>query len=229
MDLKDLKSAWDTYSSQQEDKHHLGKESIHELLRTKTKTLVDRIDRNLRIGMVILLAFIAYVVVDDLFLSKLIIKEPIQYPSWLYPLDVFTNTLIVTTYLFFVIRYMKIKRSFSVDLQLKDFLIGILDTLKTYRRMFYLAVIILLINMIVSFAAGLYQGVKFNVDKIPGGLESLSTSKIFVIIVVGLLFLLPMIAGTFFLLRWGFNRLYGRYLIKLNETLQELNESETGE
>jgi hypothetical protein len=34
-----------------------------------------------------------------------------------------------------------------------------------------------------------------------------------------------MIAGTFFLLRWGFNKLYGRYLVKLNEPLKELDES----
>jgi hypothetical protein len=229
MEFKDLKSAWDKYSSQEVDKHHLGKESIHELLRTKTKTLVDRIDRNLRIGMAILLAFIAYIFVDDLVISKIKIIESIEYPTWLYPLDIFTNTLIVTTYLFFVIRYIKIKRSFSVDLQLKDFLTGILDTLKTYRRLFYLAVIILIINIMVSFTAGLYLGIKYNASKFPGGLENISVSKIFTIIGVGLLFLLPMIAGTFFLLRWGFNRLYGRYLIKLNETLQELNESETGE
>lgn len=229
MEFKDLKSAWDKYSSQEVDKHHLGKESIHELLRTKAITLVDRIDRNLRIGMAVLLAYIAYVFVDDLIISKIKILESIEYPTWLYPLDIFTNALIVTTYLFFVIRYLKIKRSFSVDLQLKDFLTGILDTLKTYRRMFHLAVIILIINMMVSFAAGLYLGIKYNASKFPNGLENISLSKIFVIIVVGLLFLIPMIAGTFFLLRWGFNRLYGRYLIKLNETLQELNEAETEE
>ena len=225
MEFKDLKSAWNTYSSQEEDKHHLGKESIHELLRNRTKTLVDRIDRNLRIGMWILLAFIAYVILDDLFLSKFLIKEPIQYPSWMVPLDVFSNTLIVTTYLFFVISYMKTKRNLSVDLQLKDFLNGILNTLETYRRMFYLAVIILLINMIVSFTAGLYQGIKFNIGSLPGGMENLTTSKIILVICIGLAVLIPLIALTFLILRWGFNKLYGRYLDSLNETKKELDES----
>ena len=224
MELKDLKSAWNTYSSQEVDKHHLGKESIHELLRHRTQTLVDRIDRNLRIGMGILLAFIAYVIVDDVYLSKILIHEPIQYPWWMFPIDVFSNTLIVTTYLFFVIRYLKIKRSFSVDLQLKDFLTGILDTLKTYRRMFYLAVIILLINIIVSFTAGLYEGIKFSTGNLPGGMESLPTSKILMVIGIGLAVLIPLIAIIFLILRWGFNRLYGRYLVSLNETLKELDE-----
>jgi hypothetical protein len=227
MDLKDLKSAWDTYSSQEADKHHLGKESINELMRNRTKTLIEKIDRNIRIGIGILLAYIAYVIFDDLYLSKIIIKEPLHYPSWMIPLDVFSNALIITTYLFFVIRYLKIKRNFSVDLHLKEFLTCILETIKTYRRLFYLAVIILLINMSVSFAAGLYEGIKFSTGNANGGLENLSTSKIFLIIGIGLAVLIPMIAGTFFLLRWGFNKLYGRYLVKLNETLKELNESGT--
>ena len=227
MDLNDLKSAWNTYSSQEADKHHLGKESINELLRNRTKTLVERIDRNIRIGMWVLLAYIAYIIVDDLYLSKILIKEPLQYPSWMIPLDVFSNALIIATYLFFVVRYLKIKRNFSVDLHLKDLLAGILDTLKTYRRLFYLAVIILLINMIVSFAAGLYQGVQFSTGNASGGVENLSTSKIFLIIGVGLAVLIPLIAVTFFILRWGFNKLYGRYLVSLNETLLELDETET--
>ena len=229
MELNDLKSAWNIYSSHEVDKHHLGRESIHELLRNRTQTMVDRIDRNLRIGMGILLAFIAYVILDDLYLSKILIKEPIQYPAWMFPLDVFSNALIVTTYLFFVVRYLKIKRNFSVDLHLKDFLTGILATLTTYRRLFYLAVIILLINMSVSFTAGLYQGIKFSTGKNPGGMETLTSSKIVMVIGIGLAVLIPMIVGTFLLLRWGFNKLYGRYMVSLNETLKELDESGLGE
>ena len=225
MDLKDLKSAWDTYSSQEVDKHRLGKETINELLKTRTKSLVERIDRNIRIGIVVLLAFIAYVILDDIYLSKILIKEPMTYPSWMRPLDVFSNVLIVTTYLFFVLRYLRIKRNFSADTQLKDLLNGILDTLKTYRTMFYLAVTILLINIVISFTAGIYQGVKFKADAISGGIENLSTSKIFIIIGVGLAILIPLIALIFFLLHKGFHNLYGRYLVKLNETLLELDES----
>src|SRR5665648_232147 len=202
MDLKDLKSAWDTYSSQEEDKHRLGKENIHELLKIRTKTMVERFDRNIKIGMFVLGVYITYIL-----------------------LDIFSSVLIILTYLFFVLRYVRIKRSFSPDTQLKDFLSGIHNTLITYRRMFYLAVIILLINIILGFAAGLYQGIKIKTDLISGGIENLATSKILIITGVGLGILIPLVAFTFFILRWGFNKLYGRYLIKLNETLHELDES----
>ena len=233
MELKDLKSAWDTYSSQEMDKHRLGKESIHELLKNRTQSLVDRIDRNMRIGMGVLGIYITYLILDYLFLSayfsKIIIHEVIEYPKWLEPLDVFSTALIITTYLFFVIRYIKIKQSFSIHLQLKDLLLGIQETLKTYRRMFYLAVVILMINIIVSFIAGIYQGLKFKADAISDGIINLTTSQTLKIVGISLLIIVPMIAGSFFVLRWGFNKLYGRYLVKLNETLQELDESEITE
>lgn len=231
MELKDLKSAWDTYSSQEMDKHRLGKESIHELLKNRTQSLVDRIDRNMRIGMAVLGIYIAYLLVDYLFLtayfSKIIIHEVIEYPKWLEPLDVFSTALIITTYLFFIIRYLKIRRSFSIQLQLKDLLLGIQETLKTYRRMFYLAVVILMINITVSFTAGVYQGLKFKADAVSGGIINLTTSQTLKIIGVSLLIIVPMIAFSFYVLRWGFNKLYGRYLQSLGNTLKELDESET--
>jgi len=228
MDIKDLKSAWDTYSSQEMDKHRLGKESIHELLRNRTQSLVDRIDRNMRIGLGVLLLFIIYLIIDSIFMSDLysaIGYRDVEYPKWLIPIDVFSTTLIITTYLFFVVRYLKIKRSFSIQLQLKDLLLGIRETLITYRRMFYLAVVIFMINIIVSFIAGVYQGLKFKADAVSDGIINMTTIQTLKIIGVSLLIIVPMIAFSFYILRWGFNKLYGRYLVKLEETLQELDES----
>lgn len=225
MELKDLKSAWNEYSSKEVDKHRLEKDSIHEMLKSRTQTLVDRIDRNIRIGMGVILVFIGYVVIDDLYLSKILIPETIEYPKWMIPMDVFSNVLIVTTYLFFVLRYMRIKRSFSPDKQLKGLLLGILDTLTIYRRMFYLAVVILLINIGLSFTAGIYQGMKYKAGITVGSIENLATSKILTVVGVGLVILIPLVILSFLFLRWGFNKLYGRYLSKLNETLQELDET----
>ena len=87
--------------------------------------------------------------------------------------------------------------------------------------MFYLVVIILIINIIASFTAGVYQGLRL--------IENLTTAKIISAIGISLLIMIPLIVVSFLLLRWGFNKLYGRYLIKLNETLQELDESEHAE
>jgi hypothetical protein len=230
MEFKDLKSAWDSYSSQEVDKHRLEKENIHNLLKTRSKSLVDRIDRNLMIGMIILGVFIAYIFLDYIwlaeYLSKIIVQQPVKYPLWLEFLDTFSNVLIVTTYLFFVIRYLRIKRSFSADTQLKDLLSGIIDTLKIYRRMFYLALFFLIINIAVGFLAGLYQGTIIKAGALNGGMDSISLSEFIRIAGPELLILIPLILSTYLLLRWGFNKLYGNYLKSLDKTMKELDESE---
>lgn len=230
MDLKDLKSAWETYSSQEVNKHRLEKDTIRELLKTRTKSLVERIDQNIRIGLTILLLFIGYVIADSMFLSayfsSVILNAVVEYPNWLVPIDIFSTVLIVATYLFFVIRYLKIRRSFSIDFNLKDLLGGIRQTVLTYRRMFYMAVVILLINIAVGFTSGLYEGIRYKASAMNVEIETIPTSKILGIIGIGLLILIPLVALTFFILRWGFNKLYGKYLRSLNETLNELNESE---
>jgi hypothetical protein len=64
MDLRDLQSAWSKYALQEEGKYRLGEDTILGLLKKKTLSLIERIDRNIRIGLVILLAFLIY------FLSK---------------------------------------------------------------------------------------------------------------------------------------------------------------
>jgi hypothetical protein len=156
-------------------------------------------------------------------------RETIPYPQWLSPIDFLSTALIVTTYLFFAIRYIKVKRSFTIDRQLKDLLEGIIETVKTYQRLFYLAVVIFLVNMIAGFAAGFYQGIKFTADTMNGGFQNLPTSKILQLFGMGLLFLIPLVLFSFFILRWGFNKLYGKYLESLTSTLAELDESENGE
>ena len=152
-----------------------------------------------------------------------------EITHWLTPIDVFSTVLIDTTYLFFVFRYLKIKKSFSVDLQIKDLLKGIIETVRTYRRMFYLAVVILLLSLTVGFAAGFYQGIKMVAESKNISISGLETSQILTSLGVGLLILTPLITILFFLLRWGFNKLYGKYLQTLNETLSELDEPETME
>lgn len=233
MDISDLKSAWDKYSSQEMDKHRLGKDSILELLKIRTQTMVERFNRNIKIGLLVLGAYLTYVILDYLFLAEyfsgIVIHDTVEYPKWLESFDIFSTVLIFTTYLFFVLRYLKIKRSFSIDRHLKDLLTGILETIKTYRRMFYLAVVILLINIMLSFSAGLYLGIKVNTAAFPNGFEDISATKILSIIGVGLAILIPMLAFTFFLLRWGFNKLYGRYMLQIQETIQELDEPEIQE
>jgi len=223
MDLKDLKKTWDKMASTKE----LDENQIRTMLGKRTKNLIERIDRNIKIGFVVLFFIILIFSLDDFLVSPLLIKgvnENLAIPNWLLFLSVFSNALIFTTFIYFVIQYYRVKRSCDIAGNLKETLIKIINTLKIYQRLFYLALIFFSITMITGFIAGLYQGTLADFEQQGISLSEISVNQLLIIIVIALLFLLITVGGIFFFLRWGFRRLYGNYLTKLKLTLKELEE-----
>ena len=225
MELKDLKKTWDKLSSGNE----LDESQIKEMLGKHTKTLIERVDRNVKVGLVILFVLIFIFMLDDFFLSPLItegLSDNLEIPKWLLFLGVFCDVLILTTFLFFVIRYYRVRKSCDVICNLKETLMKIIDTLMIYKRMFYLALVLISLTMAMSFISGMYQQALIDFHQ-----QGLSTSEIQMnqwipIAFIGLLVLGVTVGGIFLFLRWGFRRLYGNYIDKLKYTLKELKEIE---
>ncbi len=223
MELKDLKKTWDKLASTIE----LDENQIRLMLQKRTKSLIERIDRNIKIGFIILFALILIFSLDDFLFSPLLIKgisENLTVPNWLLFLGVFSNTLILTTFIFFVIKYYRVKRTCDISCNLKETLLKIIETLNIYQRMFYLALVSITITIALGFVSGIYEGVLIQAELqgIPAneiGIGNLATT---IIITVFLLFIMTF--GVFIFLRWGFRRLYGNYILKLKLTYKELEE-----
>ena len=225
MELKDLKKTWDKLS----DGKNLDENQIREMLGKKTKTLIERIDRNIKIGFAVLFVLIFIFAFDDFFLSPLITKglsENLEVPKWLLFLGVFSSSLIFTTFLFFVIKYYRVKRSCDVMCNLRETLAKIIDTLSIYRRLFYLALITLLVAMALASVTGIYEGFPDKVEQTGASLAEIQIGQIILTIFLGIIFIIIPICGIFFGLRWGFRKLYGNYIDKLKLTLKELEEIE---
>ena len=225
MELETLKKTWDKIPSES----RLNEEQLKRMLGKRTKSLTDRLDRNIKIGFVILFILILVFALDDLFLSPLMIEEHAQninIPGWLTFLGIFGNAMIFFTFIYFVIKYYRVKKSCDMVCDLRETLIKIIDTLKIYQTMFYLALFVLLVAIGSGFVTGMYRGVlDLALEKgIP--LEEVQTDQIVIYVLIGLVVLL-FLTGTIFLsLRWGFRKLYGNYINKLKLTLQELGEIE---
>ena len=225
MDLKDLKKTWDKLSVGKD----LNENQIKELLGKRTKTLIERIDRNIKIGFVVVFVLIFAFAFDDFFFSPLISKgvsENLEVPKWLLFLGVFSNTLLFTTFLFFVIKYYRVRRSCDVMCNLRETLLKIIDTLSIYRKLFYLAIITLLLAMGSGFVTGMYKGFLDGVQQKGVSLSDIQTGQLILPIFIGIVVLALLIGGFFLILRWGFRRLYGNYIDKLKLTLIELEEIE---
>lgn len=223
MELKDLKKTWDKLASNKE----LNEDQIREMLGKHTRNLIERIDRNIKIGFVVLFVLILVFALDDFLFSPLLIKgvsENLTIPDWLLFLGVFSNALIFTTFIYFVIKYYRVKKSCDITCNLKETLIKIIGILKIYQRMFYLALITLLFAVGLGFVSGMYKGFLDGVKKQGVPFSEIQPDQLILAILIGLVILIISVGGIFIFLRWGFRRLYGNYIQKLKLTLSELEE-----
>jgi hypothetical protein len=223
MDLENLKKTWDKLPSD----NQLDENQLKKMLGKQTKSLMDRIDRNIKIGFGVLFVLIMIFALDDYLLTPLMIdklNDNINVPQWLTFLGVFSNTLIFTTFIYFVIKYYRVKKSCDAVCDLKETLVKIIDTLKIYQTMFYLALVTLLVAIGLGFVTGLYRGFLDGVNEKGIPLGEIQTNKIIIVVLIGLLILILLTGAIFIILRWGFRKLYGNYIHKLKLTLQELQE-----
>jgi len=223
MELKDLKKTWEKLSASRE----LDENQLRGMLSKRTKSLIERIDRNIKIGFAVLFVLILLFAFDDFLVSPQLVKnmtQGVNIPDWLLFLGVFANTLIFTTFIYFVIKYYRVKRSCDVVCDLRETLKKIIETLLLYKRLFYLALVTFMVAIGLSFITGFYEGVYGNIEDQGVEMADIETGKLFLAVVVGLLVLSALMVGIFLFLRWGFRRLYGNYIKKLKDTLNELEE-----
>jgi hypothetical protein len=223
MELKDLKKTWNQLSSRNE----LDEDQLREMLRRRTDNLIDRIDRNIRIGFGILFGLIVLFILDDFVLAPMLIKEvgtDVEIPGWLMFTSIFSNTLIITNFIYFVFQYYRVKKSCDISCNLKETLVKIIGTLKIYKSLFYLAFIILTISMVLQFISGMFTGMHEGLEQKGILLADVPFGKWVLVAAIGLTVLIITVGGIYLLMRWGFRRLYGNYISKLKQNLSELNE-----
>ncbi|WP_346855145.1 hypothetical protein [uncultured Draconibacterium sp.] len=225
MDLNDLKKTWDKMAVGKE----LDEDQLHKMLGSRTKSLIERIDRNIKIGFVVLLGLILLFSFDDFWFSPQTMEEyykEMPIPNWVIFLAVFGNVLIFTTFIYFVIKYYLVKRKCDVACDLKETLIQIIGTLVLYQRLFYLALATMLVAMGSAFTMGIIKGVSHSAELEGLELVDIETKQLILIVLISAAIIVVVGGAIFLSLRWGFKKLYGNYITKLKLTLKELQEIE---
>jgi len=147
-------------------------------------------------------------------------------PNWVLFLAVFGNVLIVTTFLYFVFKYYRVKKQCDVSCDIKGTLKKIIETLTLYQRLFYLALASLLLAMASAFTTGMYEGLNHSAELQGLQFTDIETSKLILAVLISVLIVVLFGGAIFLFLRWGFRKLYGNYIKKLKATLRELEELE---
>lgn len=221
MELENLKKAWNKIPAEKS----LDENQLKEMLGKHSRSMIDTIDRNIKIGFVILFAIILIFAIDDFFLSPMIAGEDeIEVPQWILFIGVFSNALIFTTFIYFAVKYYRVRKSCDMICNLKETLKKIIDTLSIYKTLFYLALVTLLFAIATGFVTGIYTGIADNASDLGIQVTEVDSKQLIIAALTGLAGVVVLVGGIFLFLRWGFRKLYGNYIQKLKQTLIELEE-----
>jgi hypothetical protein len=230
MELDELKSAWNRISSENE-KRQLNENEINQLLKNRTLDISEKIKRNIRIGIGIVLGWVClgfaidfiFTPVFDDYLNKPYLTDELMF--WAFVTEVFNYVLIFAAIIIFWIRYSKTEKNKIDSLNLRSNLKQLIKILDSYRVMFYIVLFIVLLYVVISFSSGFFLEYNYQVQQAAINLAHFKFIGWFIIGFVFLFVLGVIIAIYYLLFNFFFKRLYGRYLKQLKATLKELDES----
>lgn len=214
MELNQLKNAWNKYSDSEAKKHRLDEDALRRMLKRKADGQMARLDRNVWIGFASIIVLVVFFIADDFVITPSL-SDGIQVPGWIIAIDLVNVTFLLLTFIYFWKQYRNTRKNYSSDKELPMVLQSTIQLLHTYRRLFYSAVIVFLLVIIVSAVTGFLANLQS---------EQVMAEKNHWVVFSGLGMLLAIVGVIYLLFHWAFRRLYGKYIKQLESTLAELSE-----
>jgi len=226
MELNELKKAWGKVSEAKDQNHLVDTDEIQQMVQRRGSGILSKLERNVRTGFWLLGIFLMLTIADqyipyDRIFPSYLNEQHIPTPLVIKIIGVIVNLIIMLTFILFVYRYQKLKiRNLTAD-NMQKALRKVVQLLDTFKKEFYLALIVFSCAEGAGFVMGVLEGIKSM-----SGINAMSNRRI---IIAGFLILLVMaalIALIFYIFHKGFNSLYGKYRLQLIGTLNELEETE---
>ncbi|MCL4481814.1 MAG: hypothetical protein M1445_04190 [Bacteroidetes bacterium] len=225
MELNEFKKAWQQVNADKIRSKELDVSNISEMLQRRGTGILSRLDRSVKIGIWFLVFFFLLTLADQFLPAELIFpdrwKTSLEVPQWICLLEWFVNFILMFSILIFVIRYKRLQVHSLADQDLQGAIKKVLKLLDTFKKEFYLALIILMSGICLGFLSGAQKGFEsIQVSQAP-------TTSAIVVVALALLILLGLLIGSiFYIFHKGFNLLFGKYRDQLIQSLDELQENE---
>ncbi len=225
MELNELKKAWGKVSESKDQDHFVNTDEIRQLLKRRGSGILSILERNVRTGFWLLGIFILLTIADQNFPYDRIfpsyLNEQLPTPPAIRIIGLIVNPIMMLNFILFVFRYkrLNIKQLAASDMQVA--LRKVIELLDTFKKEFYLALIVFSCAASAGFAMGVWKGIKIMPDY-----QTVSQLKLIMGELVIILVMVALIALIFYIFHKGFNVLYGKYRQQLIGTLNELEETE---
>jgi hypothetical protein len=225
MELSELKTAWKKVADRSANENRLEEEQLRVIVSNRSKGIISRLDRNVKIGFGLLALFILLTFIDKLlpnsFLTNGMFEEVPQPPAWLLVSGWIVSIFIAFTFISFAWKYYRLNVPHLAAEHLPTALNKLLMVLSTFRKQFYLALILFLFGAGLSFSMGMYHAYRMVS-------ETMDSSPLAIVLLITLMIIILgiFVAILTFIFHLGFKNLYGKYHQQLKDTLHELNELE---
>lgn len=226
MELNEFKKAWQQATSEKVLEKKLDASKINEMLHRRSTGILSRLDRSVRFGIWFLVFFFSLTIADQFLPAEAIFpaswKVSIDLvPLWINILEWIVNLLLMFSILIFIVRYRRLQLQTLANQDLRGAIEKVLNLLDTFKKEFYLALIMLMSGIGLGFLSGAHQG--FESIKMS---QAPSTFAIIVVAVIMIILLGLLIGSIFYIFHKGFNLLFGKYRDQLILSLNELQEIE---
>lgn len=233
MELEDLKSAWNRFSSENEKIRQLPENEFRKIIKKRTVDISHKIGRNIRIGIGLVLAWVCFWFTIDFISSPFLVKsldKPYltnELMLWAFILESFIYLLIFASIIVFWIRYNKIEKTKIDSSNLRSQITQLISIVSSYRKMFYIILWIILLYSVIIFSSSFVMAFGYQIKEAGLDVENLKFLN-WIILIVIFLISMTLIALIYYLpFNFFYKRLYGKYLKQLKTTLAELNEPTT--
>ena len=225
MELNELKKAWGKVSEAKDQNHLVNADQMGLMLQKKGSGILSKLGRNVNMGFYLLGIFLLITIADQYIPYERIfpsyLNDHIAFPVSIQIIGVIVNSIIMLTFFLFVYRYHKLKiKNLAAD-NMRVALKKVVLLLDTFKREFYLALIIFSCAQSAGFIMGAWEGIKSM-----SGLQTMNNPRLILAGILILLVMASLIALVFYLFHKGFNTLYGKYRQQLIGTINELDETE---
>ncbi len=200
MELESLKEILNHSAASEND---VSEESLRKLLRTKSKSAISKMKRNLMIELALMILIYAYAV--------------IQYDHFMPGLQWLLVGIEMIYLFYFVIKYRLLSRMENPASEVRSSLQKQLNSLENLLR-FYLWSGLLLVPM--AALASFWIGYTYSSSAEFPRDNSLLLITSLVVLLISILLCIPL----YFFTKWHIRKLYGRHIEKLKEMMHELSE-----
>ncbi|MCL3779956.1 hypothetical protein EMN47_06090 [Prolixibacteraceae bacterium JC049] len=228
MKLEDLKSVWKAAASRDANKKSLDSEEIKSMLSKRSMSIIEKINVNVKIGFVIILAIILLMIADNAVMAPVYqswidnyVNQPIEIPGWIITLSYVQIALAIVGCIYFWVCYNRVNRKNISSENIKQSLKSFIDVFVNLKKLTKVFLLFFAVVLAISMTTGLYIGLQAS-----SNMANVTTSSYLMIFGIGAALFSLIVFGVFKVLQLIFRRLFGKYLSKLYAYQEELKDIE---